>query len=254
MKTFITVIAILFTFLSVPVHAADIIDLTHSFDKKTIYWPTAKGFELEKLGWKKTKKGYFYAANIFKAPEHGGTHLDAPIHFAKGRWTVEKIPVARLVGSAVVINLRFKVGSKADYLIRKKDILDWEKKFRSLNSDDIVFFNTGWSRFWGNKKKYLGTDKFGDTENLHFPGLAKDAAKYLVKKKVKGVGLDTPSLDYGLSKDFMAHRIILGANIYGIENVARLNRLPSVGSTVYVAPMKIKEGTGAPTRIYAVIE
>jgi len=233
---------------------SEIIDLTHPFDDKTIYWPTSQSFQLEKVSWGYTKKGYFYSGNKFSAPEHGGTHLDAPIHFAKGKWTVEKIPVDRLVGKAAVIDLRFRVGSNADYLISKEDITNWEKKFRDLSSQDIVLFNTGWSRYWGNKKKYLGTDKLGDTKNLRFPGLSKAAAKYLVKRKVKGVGLDTASLDYGKTKNYIAHRILLKANIYGLENVAHLNKLPVVGATLYVAPMKIRGGTGAPTRIYAVIE
>lgn len=238
---------------SQPIHADNIIDLTHPFNEKTIYWPTAKGFELEKRGWGFTKKGYFYASNIFKTPEHGGTHMDAPIHFAKGKWTVDQIPVERLTGEAAVIDLRSKIKDNANYLISKNDIVYWEQKNEELGSSHIVLFNTGWARFWGNKKKYLGTDKFEDVENLHFPGLSQEAAEYLVSKKVKGVGLDTPSLDYGQSKDFWAHRIILEANIYGLENVANLDRLPSKGSTLYVAPMKIEQGTGAPTRILAVL-
>lgn len=230
--------------------AQTIIDLTHPFNEKTIYWPTAKGFELKKVFWGFTKKGYFHSSNIYSAPEHGGTHIDAPIHFAKGAHTVDQIPVDQLVGEAYVIDLREKIKEDRDYLISEKDIRSAEKNQGTIGPNHIVFFNTGWARFWRNKKKYLGTDKFGDIHNLHFPGISKEAAEYLVSKKVKGVGLDTPSLDNGPSEDFWAHRILLGANIYGLENVANLNALPAKAHVI-VAPMKIEQGTGAPTRILA---
>lgn len=254
MKNFISVAAVLILLGTSSAIASEIIDLTHTFNKKTIYWPTARPFHLEKIFWGYTTKGYYYSVNAFSAPEHGGTHLDAPIHFAKARWTVEKIPVKRFVGKAVVIDVKEKAQKNTDYLIRKEDITAWEERERLIGPDDIVLFNTGWARYWGNKKKYLGTDIFGDTLNMHFPGISVEAAKYLVSKRVKGVGLDTPSLDNGPSQHFKAHRILLGANIYGLENVANINRLPARGATLYVAPMKIAKGTGAPTRILAIID
>ena len=242
-----------FLLLSFPVHAKQILDLTHPFNKKTIYWPTAGGFELKKGFWGMTKKGYFQSGNFYSAPEHGGTHIDAPIHFAEGKWTVDQIPAEQLVGEACVINLASKIGDNADYEISKNDILEWEEKNGSLKSDCIVLFNTGWERFWDNPKKFLGTDKKNDTENLHFPGLSKDAITYLVSKKVKGIGLDVASLDCGQSKDMIAHRTLLGADIYGLENVANISKLPAKGATLIVAPMKIEGGTGAPVRIFAII-
>ena len=88
-----------------------IVDLTHSFNAQTVYWPTSpSGFELKQLSRGETRAGYFYAANSFCAPEHGGTHIDAPLHFAEGRLTVDEIPLARLVGPAVVIDVSEKVG------------------------------------------------------------------------------------------------------------------------------------------------
>lgn len=233
--------------------AATVIDLTHPFNRQTITWPTSTGFEIEKRGWQLTDKGYFYAANIIKLPEHTGTHMDAPIHFAKDGWTVEKIPLVHLFGDAAVIDVSGKVGNKADTLILKEDIVAWEARHGTLGQNDIVLFYTGWEKFWGDKKKYLGSDKFGDTANLHFPGLAAAAAIYLKSKKVKGVGLDTASLDDGQSGDFMAHRILLGANIYGLENLANIKQLPARGARLIVAPMKIEQGTGGPVRVFAEI-
>lgn len=227
------------------------IDLTHSFDKNTIYWPTEGGFELKSEFKGKTKGGYWYESNSFCAHEHGGTHIDAPVHFAKGKWTVDQIPLSSLIGEAVVIDLSKSVGENADHLISKKDILDWENKNGVLSEKLIVLFRTGWERFWGNKKEYMGTDKPGDVEGLHFPGISPEAAQLLVQRKIKAVGLDTASLDYGQSKTFRTHQIFLGANILGFENLANLKKLPVKGAYIVALPMKIKGGSGGPLRIVA---
>ncbi len=232
-------------------HPSKPIDLTYPFNHKTIYWPTEKGFHLEKFFSGFTPKGYFYSAYHFCAPEHGGTHIDAPRHFSQYGHTVDEIPVTQLIGNAVVIHVEKKVAHDRDYAIQVEDIKKFEHQYRPLNTQDIVLFYTGWGHYWDNKKHYLGTDKFGDVTHLHFPGLSKEAAEYLVSKQIKGVGLDTPSLDPGVSVDFKAHQIILGANLFGIENVANLATLPPVGSQLIVAPMKIEGGSGAPTRVLA---
>lgn len=237
------------------VHAAefDIIDLTYPFDNKTNYWPTEKGFERTVLFYGKRPAGYFYSAGKFCAPEHGGTHLDAPRHFNEHGLTVDMIPTSQLTGHALVIHVEKQVGNNPNYLISKNDIVQFEKKHRQLSDQDIVLFYTGWGQYWSNKKQYMGSDKLGDVKDLHFPGLSKEAAEYLVAKHIKGVGLDTASMDAGDNENFVAHRIILGANMYGLENVANLDKVPEIGADIIVAPMKIVDGSGAPTRIYAVI-
>lgn len=229
------------------------IDLTYPFNKNTIYWPTEKGFDLKKVSYGKTNEGYFYSAYKFCMPEHGGTHVDAPRHFSKQGFTVDQIPLEALQGDAVVINVEHAVKANRDYAITKHDIEQFEKKYRPLRQNDIVLFYTGWGKYWGNKKQYLGSDIIGDTKHLHFPGISKQAGAYLVAKQVKAIGLDTPSLDPGPSLTFWAHRIILGANRYGIENLANMNQLPPLGATLIVAPLKIEGGSGAPVRVYAMI-
>ncbi|OGV25813.1 MAG: hypothetical protein A3F18_05740, partial [Legionellales bacterium RIFCSPHIGHO2_12_FULL_37_14] len=169
-----------------------IIDLTHEFSNETIYWPTEKGFSLFPIYVGTTKEGYFYSAFKFCASEHGGTHIDAPYHFAKNGLTVDKIPLSQLFGEAIVINVKREVSKDHDYAISAADIQKFEAALRPLTDQDIVLFYTGWEKFWPNKQKYLGTAKFNDVKNLHFPGISKEAAEYLRKKKVKGVGLDTP--------------------------------------------------------------
>ena len=230
-----------------------LVDLTHPFDEKTIYWPTAKPFKWEKESWGRNAAGDWYTAGRYAASEHGGTHLDAPIHFAEGRQTADQIPVAKLVGPAVVIDVREAAAKDRDYLLSSADVLAWEARNGRIPDNAIVLVHSGWQRFWGDRKAYLGTDKAGDTANLHFPGISKEAAELLVERKVDAIGIDTPSLDHGPSKAFAAHRELAAANVYGLENVANLDRLPPTGATLIALPMKIKGGTGGPARIIAVV-
>jgi kynurenine formamidase len=234
---------------------AEWIDLTHDFSSATIYWPTAKPFELEVVSAQRTPAGYYYAANNFSAAEHGGTHLDAPIHFAEGKWTADQIPLERLVGDAVVVDVRPQADSSADYRIDSAAIDRWERDHGTIPSDAIVLFRTGWGSRWPNRAAYLGTGRTGAgaSRELHFPGIDSAAAGRLVERKARAVGIDTPSIDYGQSTDFLAHRVLFDANIPAFENVANLDRLPATGSFVIALPMKIKGGSGGPLRIVAVV-
>ena len=241
------------TAASSAIDESKLVDLTHAFDDKAIYWPTAKSFTWEKESWGRNAQGDWYTAGRYSASEHGGTHLDAPIHFAKGKQTVDQIPIDKLVGPAIVIDVSAAVATDRDYRLSPADVSAWEAKHGRIPSGSIVLVHTGWGKFWGDKKAYLGTDKAGDTSNLHFPGISKEAAALLAERKVDAVGLDTPSLDHGPSRDFAAHRAFAAANVYGLENVANLDRLPPIGATLIALPMKIKGGTGGPTRIIAII-
>jgi kynurenine formamidase len=231
-----------------------IIDLTYSFNEKTIYWPTAKGFQHEKVAWGKSAAGYWYTSANYSASEHGGTHLDAPIHFGENAWSSDQIPIDRLIGAVSVIDVSSSCAKNPDYQFTVNDIETWEKKNGRLFEGTIVFFRTGWGKFWPDKKRYLGDDKPGDVSNLHFPGFSKAAAETLVARKIKAVGVDTASLDPGTSKDFIAHQILNSANIYGLENVAKMDELPETGATIVALPMKIENGTGGPVRIIAILE
>lgn len=236
------------------INEAKVVDLTYSFDENTIYWPTAQAFKWEKESWGQAAGGYWYTAARYAASEHGGTHLDAPIHFAEGRASVDELTLPRLIGPAAVIDVRQACEKDADYRVTLNDLTAWEKNNGPIPAGAIVLVHTGWGRFWPDKKRYLGTDKPGDTANLHFPGISREAAAFLAQQRqIDAVGIDTPSIDHGPSKDFIAHQILNGANIYGLENVAHLERVPPVGATIIALPMKIKGGTGGPVRILALL-
>jgi kynurenine formamidase len=235
--------------------AARGVDLTHPFDEKTIYWPTApSSFQLNRLSFGKTEAGFFYAANSFCTPEHGGTHLDAPIHFAEGRRTVDQIPVNQLIAPAVVIDVSAKAAANPDYRLTLEDVTAWEARHGPIAEGTIVLLRTGWGKRWPDRKRYLGDDKPGDASNLHFPSYGEKSARYLVERRKAGaLGVDTASIDYGPSKDFIVHQIASGANVPGLENVANLEELPETGAWVIALPMKIAGGSGGPVRIVALV-
>jgi len=231
-----------------------LLDMSYTFDETTVYWPTDKSFRWEQNRWGPTANGYWYASANYAASEHGGTHLDSPIHFSEKGDTTDKISLDRLVSMANVIDVQEKCKSNRDYELTIADIEDWEKVNGPIETGCIVVIRTGWGQFWPDKKKYLGTDVPGDVANLHFPGISPKAAEFLVKnRKIDGVAIDTPSLDFGQSKLFETHRILLGANIYGIENLAQAEILPVKGAALIALPMKIKGGTGGPIRVMAVL-
>jgi kynurenine formamidase len=230
------------------------LDLTYSFDEQTIYWPTDRSFHWEKTKWGKSPGGYWYASATYAASEHGGTHLDSPVHFGEGQPTTDAIPLSRLIGPAVVIDIAAAAARNRDYTLAAADLDAWEAAHGAIPDGAIVLVRTGWGKFWPDKKQYLGSDVSGDTAHLHFPGIGRDAAEWLVtRRKVSGVGIDTASLDHGPSTDFVTHRVLNGAGLYGLENVANLDRVPVTGALVIALPMKIKGGSGGPVRLIAIL-
>lgn len=232
-----------------------IVDLTYSFDSTTLYWPNSpSGFELKQLSRGVTPGGYFYSANMFTAPEHGGTHIDAPIHFSVVGPTLDLIPVRQLIAPAVVIDVKSHTASNADYRLSVQDLNTWESTHGQVPKGSIVLLRTGWGKFYGNRKAYFGDDTPGATNNLHFPSYGAEAVRILVNdRQVSAIGVDTPSIDYGQSSDFIVHQISARAGVPGLENIANLESVPSRGAWVIALPMKIAGGSGGPLRIVAVI-
>jgi kynurenine formamidase len=231
-----------------------VVDLSYVFGPDTIYWPTAESFTLTPVAHGRTPQGYWYTANNMCMAEHGGTHMDAPIHFAEGGRTSAEVALASCIGPAAVIDVRSQAAADRDYRLTTSDIEAWEQRNGRLPSAAIVIMWSGWGRFWPDKLRYLGTDKKGDVAHLHFPGFSKGAAEFLVKARdIAAVGVDTASIDYGQSTDFIVHQIITGAGKPGFENLANLDRLPESGATLVALPMKIAGGSGGPARVIAIL-
>jgi kynurenine formamidase len=231
------------------------VDLSHDFSAEAIYWPTAKPFALEVVSAERTPAGYFYAANNFSAAEHGGTHLDAPIHFAEGKQSADQVPLERLLGPAAVVDVSSRGDADPDYRLDVATLEAWEAAHGAIGERNIVLVRTGWSSRWPDKARYLGTARTGPeaVAELHFPGIDSSAARWLAERRVKAVGIDTPSIDYGQSTTFDTHQILFQQDIPAFENVAHLDQLPATGAFVIALPMKIRGGSGGPLRIVAIL-
>ncbi len=233
-----------------------IVDLTHSYDENSVYWPTAKEFRLEQVSAGMTEKGYYYSANNFSASEHGGTHMDAPIHFFKDRNSLEAVPLEHLIGAGVVIDVSQKCAAIHDYQVQVADFTNWEEKHGIQLNNVIVLLHTGFGKNYPDRVKYMGTDERGEqaVPKLHFPGLHPEAAKWLVENRsIKAIGIDTPSIDYGQSTMFETHVTLYEKSIPAFENVANLDQLPEKDFNIIALPMKIKGGSGGPLRIIALL-
>ncbi|MDX1388832.1 MAG: cyclase family protein [Acidobacteriota bacterium] len=232
------------------------IDLTHSFDKETVYWPTSPEFEMETIFHGITDRGYYYEAHQFSTAEHGGTHIDAPIHFYENRNTVDQIVPEQLIGPGIVVDVTRACGTDRDYLVNVADFEAWEARNGPIPLGAIILLNTGFAKFWPDRDRYMGTAARGPeaVPDLHFPGLDPDAARWLTtERSIRAIGLDTPSIDYGPSQDFKSHITLFERNVPAFENVADMDELPASGFTIIALPMKIRGGSGGPLRIVAIV-
>jgi kynurenine formamidase len=262
-KYFLTAVcvAVMVTMTALSAGAADqpgkILDMTYSYDSDTIYWPNATPFKLTPEFKGMTKRGYWYASNFYAASEHGGTHADAPLHFARNGRSIDQIALEEWIGPAIKIDVRRQCAHDRDYLLSVEDIKTWEKKNGRIPAGAWVIMYTGiGTQFYPDPKLVLGTDKKGlqALPELSFPAFSRESAEFLTtKRNIRGIALDTPSIDNGKSQDFWVHRVICGANKVALENIANLDKLPAKGAVLYVIPMSIKGGTGAPARAFAIL-
>ncbi len=229
---------------------ARIVDLSYRLNNRTQYWPGPqyKPFRFHVLA--RLDKDGVYSAE-FCTPEHLGTHIDAPNHFAKGQISVAEIPLRRLIAPAVVINVKAKCQKNPDYQLTVGDIRRWERRWGRIPKGAVVFMYTGWGKRYWNTQAYQNRDQKGV---LHFPGFSLEAARFLIqRRRVVGLGIDTLSVDYGPSQDFAVHRFSHKAGCYHIEHTANLDQLPPRGAILVVAPLKIENGSGSPARVFAFV-
>lgn len=233
----------------------DIVDLTHPFNQETVYWPTAPTrFELEELSYGETEGGWFYSAYAVCTPEHGGTHIDAPVHFSATGMASHELPLEKLLAPAVVIDVADLASQDRNYRLTVEALNAFEAEHGRVEAGSIVLLRTGWSSRWPDIESYLGDDTPGDATRLEFPSYGEQAARVLVEERgVVLLGVDTASIDYGPSSEFPVHRIAAAANVAGLENLTNLGRLPATGATVIALPMKIEGGSGGPVRVIALI-
>jgi len=234
----------------VPSGRTEIIDLTHPLNSKNPHWP-GPGYEpfhyeifatLEKNG---------VLSGRFSMPEHAGTHVDAPNHFEAGQIPVDRIPPRQLFCPAVVIDVQSKAAQNPDYMLSRTDIAEWEAAHGRIPENALVFLYSGWDKRWDDFEQYKNASADGV---LHFPGFSAESVQMLVdERNAAALGIDTLSVDPGVSKDFAVHHVSHKRGKYHVENAANLSRLPPTGAFVVVAPIKIENGTGGPARVFALV-
>lgn len=236
---------------------SEYLDMSYDVSEESIYWPTGSGFTRSNVVRDYQPAGFWYHNEDLSFPEHISTHLDAPSHFDINGWTVDQIPLTHLMGPAVKIDISEKVASNPKAVLTTGDLYNWWDAHGDFPNGTIVFVYTGWGSRYGNKTAYFGSSTPTDTSTFKFPAISVEAAKILAQyegdygRRIVGVGIDTPSMDESDSKIFKVHTDLSAANIYGLENVANMEQLPSTGASVIIMPIKVKDGSGGPARIIA---
>jgi len=241
------------------------IDLSHTMSPSIPFFPTTVRFNFTQrfVQTVSDEKPFFYSVNAFVTSEHMGTHIDAPYHFSQTGWKVDQIPLQNLISiNARIIDVSKQCQKNRNYLITVDDVKNNDLNIPQTDENTgekflfVLLFYTGWTKYWPDQKSYAG----GETE-LEFPGLSEQLATYLVNTysdSLVGVGVDTLSIDYGPTKTFPVHQIFAKHNKYGLENVALYDELiENVKDDFFkldIFPMKIGNGTGAPSRILARID
>jgi kynurenine formamidase len=225
-----------------------VVDLTHTMSPDFPTFSGVPGIEMQKK-FDLKKDGY----NLYwwRLDEHSGTHLDAPIHFSENGATADRIDVTSFVVPLAVVDVTAQAANNPDYQMSRADLEAYEKAHGRIPDNACVAMHSGWARHAGDTAKFTGKDAAG---SFHFPGISPDAAQWLMtERKVAGLAVDTLSLDHGASKDFKTHYLWLPSGRWGLENVAALDQVPPAGATLVVGAAKVKNATGGPVRLMALV-
>lgn len=181
--------------------------------------------------------------------EHVGTHIDAPAHFAKGGRVLPQLRAEELLADVVVIDISARAARNADAVVTADDLLRFERRYGRIPRNAAVFMYSGWGSRVGSEERYRNR---GPDGRYHFPGFGAEAVQWLLaNRRIKGIGVDTLSLDAGRVTDFPVHHRLLGADRWGLENLAFLQRIPPRGATVWVGAVPFQQGSGGPCRVIA---
>ena len=224
------------------------VDLTHPIDGDVPYWPGSKYFPFEAWDLARWEEVRAFS-RAYRVPEHYGTHVDAPVHFAEGQATMEAVPVTAFFGPLVVLDIRGRAARDPDCVATAEDVADFERIHGRVPAGAIALLRTGWEARWGDMAAYRN---FGEDGRLHFPSWGPEAARILLLERgCRGLGVDVLSVDRGIDNEFPVHRIGCGNGRWFVENVMNLGRLPATGAVIFVLPIPLRGGSGAQARVVA---
>ena len=190
-----------------------------------------------------------YYQQEWRVFEHTGTHVDAPGHFTPGGRLAPELRIDELVTPAVVVDISTRAADEPDTVVTIDDVREHERRHGRIPDGAAVLMNSGWATRIGDPEAYRGADAAG---TLHFPGFGADTCEWLLeRRRIRSLGVDTLSIDPGVSTTFDTHLLLTGADRYGLENLAHLDRIPSTGATIVVGLIPFEEGSGGPARVFA---
>ena len=210
-----------------------IIDLSYTIKSNMPNYSILPDVKIEKI--RTIEENGDNVTTIF-VPSHGGTHIDAPIHQVDGGLTIDKLSIERFIGEAIILDVSYKYNSE-DIVITLPDIEKYKDK---VKDGDIVVLNTGC---------YEHQDEF-----KRFGYIDSEVASWFVKKNIKLIAVDTPSVDLNVpsGEKMPVHQILLGAGIPIIEGLTNLNNITDERFLFVGFPLKIKDGDGSPCRVVAI--
>ncbi|GFT37515.1 uncharacterized protein NPIL_513951 [Nephila pilipes] len=231
--------------------ARKIVDMTYTFDETTQHYPGTKEFQTKVVMNGTEMNGIWVQGEDYSSAIHVGTHMDAPIHFSPSGVPVDELDITHLIAPAAVIDITAKAELDPDADLSVEDFLHWESITGQSLNKTVVLLKCGWGKKWNNRTAFFGTPDY-DRTKLHSPGMTPESATWLMDNRdIYGFGSETVSLDKGNSQSFPVHQILLGRGIFGLENVANVDKIPIYGAEIHVMPMKVGKGSGAPVRIIA---
>jgi kynurenine formamidase len=227
------------------------VDLTHAFDTDTPHW---KGFgEMKRVTRYTVKKDGFWVEEMTHVGQWG-THIDPPIHFHEGLRSTETIPVTEMLMPLVVLDVHEKVARNPDYTLSMDDIRAYEAKYGAIPAGAFVAMRTDWSKRWPNQDRMQNRDAKGVA---HYPGWSKETLEYLYNtRKITASGHETTDTDPGLATtkdDYSLESWLLKQNHYQIEMLDHLDQVPDAGALIVVAWPKLRNGSGFPARVFAIL-
>lgn len=222
---------------------AQVVDLTQPLGPATALWPGSGPFATRTTG--AIERDGHYAREI-STPEHAGTHLDAPGHFAAGGALVHEIPAERLVVPCAVIDASAECEEDPDYTLGSARVERDEAAHGPLPEGGALLLRTGWDRHVDDPARYV--------DSMSFPGFGTDAAQLALDRGCVGLGIDTLSIDPGREADVPVHHLTLPAGIWQLEGLVNLGALPPRGATLFVGALNLVDGSGTPARVLALVE
>ena len=225
-----------------------IIHLSHVIEPQMPLWPGDSPVMFETVA-DIGEAGYYLRG--FSMGEHSGTHMNAPNSFYTQGTSIDAYPAESLVSGAVVLDVRSQINVSSDYQLAIADILLWEEQQGQIPADSVVLLYTGWQAKWQNPTAFLGQDAAGE---MHFPGFGAEAIEFLLSdRQIRGVGIDTHGVDSGQDTDFSINRRVLTRPRIVLENLTNLDRLPPIGTTLMIGILRLKNGSGSPAAVIALV-